>query len=130
MLCATSNQTTMRTALLGVIVVALTASSCSGSAAGDRGPAPTVGSRPALSCPDPCRWRAVRLPRVGMTTEITGMVAVSPTDVWVAMRTGRGWSDPRPGPDESWMMPPEHDVMLHWDGQRWTRVALPPLTVR
>ena len=62
-----------------------------------------------------------------MTTEITGMVAVSPTDVWVAMRTGRGWSDPRPGPDESWMMPPEHDVMLHWDGQRWTRVALPPL---
>jgi hypothetical protein len=69
----------------------------------------------------------VALPRVGVTTEITGMVAVSPTDVWVAMRTGRGWSDPRPGPDESWMMPPEHDVMLHWDGHRWRRVPLPQL---
>jgi hypothetical protein len=25
------------------------------------------------------------------------------------------------------MMPPEHDVMLHWDGHQWRRVPLPPL---
>ena len=67
------------------------------------------------------------LPRVGVTAQITGMVAVKPTDVWVAMRTGRGWSAPRPGPDETWVTPPEHDVMLHWDGGRWRRVPLPHL---
>ena len=55
------------------------------------------------------------------------MVAVNPTDVWVALRTGRGWTDPQPGPDESWMMPPDHDVMLHWNGHRWRRVPLPEL---
>jgi hypothetical protein len=62
-----------------------------------------------------------------VTTAITGMVAASPSDVWVATRTGRGWSDPQPGPDEMWTMPPEHDVMLHWDGHRWRRVPLPRL---
>ncbi len=55
------------------------------------------------------------------------MAAVNPGDVWVAMRTGPGWSDPRPGPDETWVMPPEHDVMLHWDGHLWRRASLPPL---
>jgi len=62
-----------------------------------------------------------------VTTEITGMVAVSRADVWVATRTGRGWTDPQPGPDESWTTPPEHDVMLHWDGHHWRRVPLPAL---
>jgi len=116
----------MRPTLRAIIaVLAITGSvGCAESA---RGPAPAVGSRPALSCPAPCRWRSVALPRVGVTTEVTGMVAAGPTDVWVAMRTGRGWSDPQPGPDESWAMPPEHDVMLHWDGHRWRRVPLPQL---
>ena len=118
----------MRSTLLGVVIATLTVSGgvgCAGEAG--RGPAPTVGQRPALHCPAPCRWRSVALPRVGVTAQITGMVAVKPTDVWVAMRTGRGWDTPRPGPDETWVTPPEHDVMLHWDGGRWRRVPLPHL---
>lgn len=55
------------------------------------------------------------------------MVAADPADVWVAMRTGRGWSDPQIGPDVSWATPPEHDVMLHWNGRHWRRVSLPEL---
>lgn len=67
----------------------------------------------------------MKLPRVGVTAQITGMVAISPSDMWVALRAGRGWSDPQPGPDLAWSMPQEHDVMLHWNGRAWRRVPLP-----
>jgi hypothetical protein len=59
-----------------------------------------------------------------VTSTITGMTATGRGDVWVAAQAGRGWSHPLVGPDEAWIQPPEHDVLLHRHAGRWTRVPV------
>jgi hypothetical protein len=112
-----------------MLVVAVLLGGCAGqSDVGQRGPPPTVGQRPPRTCPAPCGWRPVAMPRLGVSTTITGMVAVNPNDVWVAALTGAGWSKPRPGLDVSWDAAPQHDVMLHRTAAGWSQVPIPVKT--
>ena len=105
----------------------MTAAGCAGTLP-SRGSPPSVGDRPARQCADPCPWHPVRLPRLGVTSQITGMVAARQGDVWVAAQAGKGWSNPQDGPDASWMEPSEHNLMLHLQVGRWTHVPIPPTT--
>jgi hypothetical protein len=115
-------------ALAALSAIALSGSGCAASSLPTRGSPPGIGTRPALECAAPCPWRVVTLPRLGVTSQITGMVATHRGDVWVAAQTGRGWSDPQAGPDTSWTQPREHDVMLHLRAGRWARVPIPVTT--
>ena len=114
-------------ATAGIAVLSMTAAGCAGTLP-SRGSPPSVGDRPARQCAAPCPWRPVGLPRLGVTSQITGMVATRQGDVWVAARAGKGWSNPQDGPDASWMQPSEHNVMLHLQAGRWTHVPIPPTT--
>jgi hypothetical protein len=92
-----------------------------------RGDPPTVGKRPSISCPaSSCAWRTMAVPQLGVTMSVTGMTSLS-GDLWLAGRAGAGWSKPRPSVDASWAPAPDHNVMLHWDGSRWEKVALPQM---
>ena len=112
----------------GLFVVGLAAllvSACTEGASLQPGPKPQVGSKPARICPSPCAWRPIPLPRLGVSTGLTGMLALSPDNLWVAALTGPGWTKPHIGPDASWAYPQPHAVMLHRATRGWQRLPLP-----
>ncbi len=110
--------------MLPVIVVAI-AAGCGHNMSGRGEPTP-VGHRPPLSCSaSPCPWKPVPLPRLGVTTMLTGIAAASRSDVWVAASAGPGWSKPQPGVDNSWAQLDPHVVLLHWNGHSWSRSVFP-----
>jgi hypothetical protein len=77
-------------ALAVVSAIAVSGSGCASNALPTRGSPPEPGTRPALECAAPCPWRSVALPRLGVSSQITGMVATSRGDVWVAAQAGKG----------------------------------------
>jgi hypothetical protein len=106
-------------------LVALLVSSCTGAGGLQPGPRPHVGSRPQRICASPCDWRPIPLPRLGVSTGITGMLAFSRDDAWVAALSGPGWTKPEVGPDASWVFPNPHVVMLHRTANGWRRLPMP-----
>lgn len=89
------------------------------------GPRPHVGTAPALHCASPCDWRPIPMPRLGASTGITGMLALSRSNLWVAALSGPGWTKPHVGPDAAWVFPQPHAVMMHRTARGWQRTPLP-----
>lgn len=65
------------------------------------------------------------MPRLGVSTGITGMLALSASDLWVAAVSGPGWTKPHVGPDASWVFPQPRAVMIHRTAHGWQRTPLP-----
>ncbi len=84
-----------------------------------QGAAPTVGARPTRTCPKPCAWTTIPIPTVAVDVSVTGMVAPSRDDLWLATLAGPGWSRPQPAPDLSWAQASPHPVLLHLTAAGW-----------
>lgn len=119
-------------------------------AAGDLGDGSD--SRPLFENWDGSRWRAVSAPSPGVYTNLTGLTAISPNDIWavgfynLASKAltmhwdGQAWEIvPAPdgvlygvsgaASDDVWAVGFDFDYQpfaIHWDGAAWSRVPVDP----